>query len=160
MMHTMAHRQLMPGLSKLAPFPPQSRLKYWLSVVLWRALWRLSSSLWLIDWFLFFKFLCDLQNPFNARITATRCSYGLIIVFWSTQRINPRANFLNTTEFSYIIWTNLTYWWPVTHTHTLSFWSLIWGRFEVPIPLSLFDKFKLFYSLLLTFELKVVHLIS
>ena len=46
-----------------------------------------------------FQFLCDLRSPFNAKITATRCSYRLIIVLWLTQRINPRVKCLNTTVF-------------------------------------------------------------
>ena len=37
------------------------------------------------------------------------------------------------------------------------FWTLIQGRFEFPIPLSLFDVFELFDSLLLTCYLTVEH---
>ena len=41
----------------------------------------------------------------------------------------------------------------------LSVWTLIRGRFEFPITLSLFDVFKLFVSLLLMCELTLIHLL-
>ena len=39
-------------------------------------------------------------------------------------------------------------------------WKLIWGRFSLPITLSLLYVFRLFYSILLTCELPLVHLLS
>ena len=41
----------------------------------------------------------------------------------------------------------------------VSFWTLLWENFEVPITLSLFDVFKLFGLLLLTCELTVLDLL-
>ena len=90
-----------PGLSNLAPWTLQSRLKYWLLMVIWHARRRLSPSLWSVDWFLSFLCLCDLRTPFNAKISATRCSYRLMLIPRLTLSINPRSNCLNTTAFSY-----------------------------------------------------------
>ena len=41
----------------------------------------------------------------------------------------------------------------------LSYWTLLWGRFEFPIRLSLFDVFQLFDSLILMCDITVVHLL-
>ena len=55
----------------------------------------------MIDWLILVcLFLCDLRTPFNAKRTATRFSYRLMLVLQLTLRINPRANCLNTTSFS------------------------------------------------------------
>ena len=41
----------------------------------------------------------------------------------------------------------------------MSFWTFLRGNFEENITLSLFDAFKLFYLLMLTCEITVIHLL-
>ena len=54
---------------------------------------------------------------------------------------------------------SVTFWKSMSVLNGLSFWTFLWGKFEVPITLPLFDVFKLFYSLLLTCELIVLNIL-